>query len=257
MSVQQEPATATLIAPVAVPKASEVFADILREKILRGEFAQGEPLPPERVLVEQSQLSRAAVRDSLAILKQQGLIITRTGRNGGSIVSRPTPSDLVESLGIFLQSQGWGATDPTLVQMREILEPWCAAFAAAHRTDVDLAQISAAQEQMKVVMDEVDAYVEASQAWHTAVARASHNVLMSAFMQARSDSILSAANRARYDSPEARKATIAAHRGIGEAIEGRDARRAYELMGAHVRGSASPLMESLVETARGATTSTS
>jgi DNA-binding GntR family transcriptional regulator len=72
---------------------------------------------------------------------------------------------------------------------------------------------------------------------------------MSAFMQARSDSIMSAASRARYDSSTARKATISAHGQICEAIEARNVRRAYELMTSHVRGSASPLLESLVETA--------
>jgi DNA-binding GntR family transcriptional regulator len=65
-------------------------------------------------------------------------------------------------------------------------------------------------------------------------------------MAARSDSVLSAADRARYDSVEARRATLQAHLSIDDAIERRDPERAFELMAGHVRGSASPLLQSLV-----------
>lgn len=50
------------ITPVTVPNAGDVFADVLRAKILSGELAEGTTLPPERALVEQSRLSRATVR---------------------------------------------------------------------------------------------------------------------------------------------------------------------------------------------------
>ncbi|EWT06074.1 GntR family transcriptional regulator [Intrasporangium chromatireducens Q5-1] len=238
------------IGPVDVPKASEIFADILRDKILRGEFPQGESLPPERTLVEQSGLSRAAVRDSLAILKQQGLIVTKTGRNGGSVVSRPTPSDLVSSLEIFLQSHGWDDDHPTLRQMREILEPWCAAFAAADRTDADLDLLHSEHRRTLAAIDNTARYLEASKEWHNAVVGATHNVLLSAFMQARGDAMVSSARRARYDSRSARQAAIDDHARICAAIEDRDPRLAYDLMTDHVRGSEHPLLDVLNDTAQ-------
>lgn len=238
------------IGPVEVPKAAEIFADILRQKILRGDFAQGQPLPPERTLVEESRLSRATVRDSLAILKQQGLIVTRPGRNGGSIVTRPTSEDLVTSLEVYLQSQGWDADNPTMLEMREVMEPWCAALAAARHTDDDMRVIREQHDRALDALGNVPKYVEASQSWHSAVADASHNVLLSAFMRARSDSILSAASRARYETASARKATVAKHAEIIEAIAKRDPERAYELMAGHVRSLGAPLLDSLVEAAQ-------
>ena len=71
------------IKPVNVPKAADVLAGILREKILGGVLGEGADLPNERDLGVQSGLSRASVREALRILEGEGLISTRTGRNGG------------------------------------------------------------------------------------------------------------------------------------------------------------------------------
>jgi DNA-binding FadR family transcriptional regulator len=111
------------LGPVDVPKAADVLANLLRDRILSGEIAEGEALPPERTLVEQSRLSRASVREALRILKQQGLIVTRPGRGGGSVVARPSADDLVGSLDLYLRGQGWGRGNTTLLEAREIIEP--------------------------------------------------------------------------------------------------------------------------------------
>lgn len=245
--LEPDPSTrSSVIGPIHAPKASEIFAKVLRQKILDGDFSAGEPLPSERTLVEQSQLSRASVREAIGILKQQGLVVTRPGRNGGSIVTRPTSQELVASLETYLLSQGWGRDNATVLEMREIMEPWCAAFAASRRTEVDIARIRRAHEQAVASIGSIENYVQAGQGWHTAVAEASHNVLLAAFMGARSDSVLSAADHARYDSLEARQGTLRVHQAITDAIGNHDPERAFELMADHVRGSASPLLENLV-----------
>ena len=59
------------LTPMPVPKASEVLADDLRERILRGEFPAGTALPTERDLVAQTLMSRATVREALRILEVQ------------------------------------------------------------------------------------------------------------------------------------------------------------------------------------------
>src|SRR5258708_23703235 len=53
---------AVRLTPLQVPKASDVLADDLRERILRGDFPEGTALPPERELVNQTRMSRATVR---------------------------------------------------------------------------------------------------------------------------------------------------------------------------------------------------
>ena len=83
-------ASAITVKRLVVPKAPDVLAEHLRETILRGELAEGSPLPTERELGERSGLSRASVREALRILESEGLIQTRPGRNGGASVKQPT-----------------------------------------------------------------------------------------------------------------------------------------------------------------------
>lgn len=75
--------------PMSVPKASDVLANDLRERILRGEFPSGTALPPERELVNQTKMSRTTVREALRILEVQGLVTIKTGRAGGASLSCP------------------------------------------------------------------------------------------------------------------------------------------------------------------------
>lgn len=237
---------ASVIGPVHAPKASEIFADLLRQKILDGEFPEGQPLPPERSLGEQSRLSRAAVREAIGILKQQGLIVSKPGRNGGSIVTKPTSQELVASLQTYVRSQGWSSDNGTVLEMREIIEPWCAALAAGRRTDEDLQRIRQHLDEGAASVESVERQVSARLDWHAAVAGASHNVLLSALMSAASTAFLSAADHSRYDSLTARKATLEAHRTITAAIVDREPQQAFDLMAEHVQSSDTSLLQSLM-----------
>ena len=79
------------IVPVNVPKAADVLAGILREKILGGDLLEGVPLPNERDLGSQAGLSRASVREALRILEGEGLIATRIGRSSFRHLPRARP----------------------------------------------------------------------------------------------------------------------------------------------------------------------
>ena len=73
---------AVRLTPLQVPKAPDVLAAELRERILRGDFPEDTALPPERELVQQTGMSRATVREALRILEVQGLVRVKTGRTG-------------------------------------------------------------------------------------------------------------------------------------------------------------------------------
>jgi DNA-binding FadR family transcriptional regulator len=57
--------------PMEVPKASDVLANELRERILSGEYPDGTPLPPERELVTRTQMCRSTVREALALVRMR------------------------------------------------------------------------------------------------------------------------------------------------------------------------------------------
>ena len=87
---------AVRLTPLYVPKSSDVLADDLRERILRGDFPEDTALPPERELVKQTQMSRATVREALRRLRPD--VFTK----GGDRVDAPTiPEwDICQELGI-------------------------------------------------------------------------------------------------------------------------------------------------------------
>lgn len=234
-----------MIGPVRVPKAAGVLASVLRAKILNGEFEEGLPLPPERALVEQTLLSRATVREALRELEQQGLVVTRPGRSGGSIVARPNRDDVSMSLDVFIQ--GWRLEMVTLQEVRHVIEPWCAEMAAARRTSEDVRRLHGHNEQMRRVINDLPAYLDQNVAWHMAVADASHNELITAFMHAVSRAIHRQTDSEEFNSPEVRQTAVRAHDRVTAAIEEGDAEAARRRMERHVAGFGEALLEDVRE----------
>src|SRR6202171_1593971 len=134
--------SAVVLNPVEVPKASDVLARELRERILSGELAEGTTLPAERELVKQTQMSRATVREALRILEVQNLVRVRAGRAGGAFVQRPTTKSMANSVTLMIRGQKIKLAD--LMETREALEPFGAALAARNRTEADLSELDRA-----------------------------------------------------------------------------------------------------------------
>ncbi len=222
------------ISPVNVPKAADVLAGILREKILEGHLNEGMPLPNERDLGTQAGLSRASVREALRILEGEGLIATRVGRNGGSEVVRPSSATIERSVGIFIRGQRIRLE--AVLETRAAIEPPSARFAALHRTDADMAAMRQCHEKLEQASeaDDIPAYVRANLDWHVQVVRASHNELLIAFMAAVSQSVYAATDLDGFNSTTVRNAVIRAHRRVMEAIQGQDGDAAARRMNRHV-----------------------
>ncbi|WP_213575620.1 FadR/GntR family transcriptional regulator [Rhodococcus sp. USK13] len=220
------------IGAVHVPRPADVYADLIRDKILAGELLMGTQLPPERLLVEESGLTRAVVREALQRLQRQGLIVTKPGRGGGSIVSRPTAAAFMSS--VDLQLQGWAPGTQMLYESRQVIEPWCAYFAAERRTDADLRALRLINEQSASAIRDLSDFIECKVRWHTALATASHNDLLSTFMEAVSRAILRQTDNETHRNQDAMQQSLAAHRAITRAIAEGSPPTAYQLMTRHV-----------------------
>ncbi len=55
-------------------------ARCIRERILGGVYAPGEPLPAERALSDQLQVNRGTLRSALEMLSEEGLLRSNGGR---------------------------------------------------------------------------------------------------------------------------------------------------------------------------------
>jgi GntR family transcriptional regulator len=77
--------TEALSSRVGGPPLPDLVADILREAIADGRLVSGQHLPSEPQLAEQLGVSRATLRQALALLTQEGLLVRQHGR--GTFVS--------------------------------------------------------------------------------------------------------------------------------------------------------------------------
>lgn len=234
------------MARVDVPKASDVLAHDLRERILSGEIEEGWALPPERELVEQTQLSRATVREALRILEVQGLLRIKAGRAGGAFVRRPDPQSVADSVELLVR--GRHIRLEALHETREAVEPSCAVLAAQRRTEEDLAILDAANEDIAASAGDMPAFLQANVRWHVGVANASHNELLAGFMQAISRAIYLATEDEDFVDDTVRATALRAHRSITDAIRKQDPQAAQRRMMRHIHGYASAALASASRT---------
>jgi GntR family transcriptional regulator, transcriptional repressor for pyruvate dehydrogenase complex len=86
-------AARTILAPPADASGRvDMVERRLSQAIRLGFILDGEQLPPETKLAEQLGVSTVTLREALAILREQGLIVTRRGRGGGTFVQAPADS---------------------------------------------------------------------------------------------------------------------------------------------------------------------
>lgn len=220
------------LSPIVVPKTSDVLAGELRRKIISGDLPEGASLPPERELVAQTGLSRSSVREALRILESERLVTTRPGRFGGSVASRPGDETLGRSVSLFVH--GRGISLQALMQTREAVEPSLAALAARNRSAEELQQLVDVTGRVEEAFDDTPLFLRENVNWHCAIANASHNELLRAFMYSISSMVYKATAMENFATEAVRRQVIQAHRRILEGITAQDADVAERRMARHL-----------------------
>lgn len=83
-----------LFAPLDDQGRADAVAVRLRTAITLGVLAEGEQLPPEAELAAQFNISPVTLREALTQLRSQGLVATRRGRGGGTVITAPLANQL-------------------------------------------------------------------------------------------------------------------------------------------------------------------
>lgn len=237
-----QPLQSASLTPLQVPKASDILADDLRERILQGEFPVGTSLPPERELVAQTTMSRTTVREALRILEVQGLLTIRTGRTGGAFVRQPDSDSVASSVELLIRGRQVRMVD--LLETREAIEPQCAGLAAVHRSDEDLESLDELNDRIENSNSAgLEEFLQTNVDWHVAVARASHNELLFGLMSALSQAIYEGTDNQGFVDDEVHATTVRAHRSITRAIREQDRDAAVRRMSRHVYSYAEAVLE--------------
>lgn len=133
----------TVLRPVRGHHAFEACVEQLATAIRLGVYPQGTTLPPERDLAGRLGVSRATLREAMAALREAGLVETRRGRGGGTVVTlRPrTPSARKAArVGADVRRSWLDA-----LAFRRLVEPGAAEMAAARAlTDDERARLEQA-----------------------------------------------------------------------------------------------------------------
>ncbi|CAG2128704.1 HTH-type transcriptional regulator LutR [Cupriavidus numazuensis] len=166
------------------------IAQSLREDIAAGRFATGARLPAESALAGTFGVSRPIVREAIALLKADGILVTRKG--AGAYVS-DTPGG--QAWRVASAPDG-GPTLAQLFELRMVVETACAEMAAARRTEADLLQIREALTNMRDQAGDFAAAAAADIAFHHAIAQAAHNPCFTGLTDFVSQQMLAARQRA-------------------------------------------------------------
>lgn len=203
---------AQILSPPIRRSLSDEVVQRLRQAILSGQFAPGEPLR-EKQLAELTGVSRGPIREALRELKREGLV---TGRNGRSYVARLSRQDLEE-----------------VHSLRRALEQLAVEFACQNVTTEQLAEMEAIVDDMILhVQDGINeqAAAELDLRFHDALYRASgHQRLLNYWTTLRPLIHVFLLNR-NVANPDFSDLMVRGHQTILEAIRDRDASRAQTLI---------------------------
>ncbi|MDX6325761.1 MAG: hypothetical protein QOK15_2115 [Nocardioidaceae bacterium] len=84
--------SAVVLRPVRGHHAFEGCVEQLATAIRLGVHPHGSSLPSERELADRMGVSRATLREAIAALREAGMVRTRRGRGGGTVVSYEPPA---------------------------------------------------------------------------------------------------------------------------------------------------------------------
>jgi len=229
-------ASAPRIEPVQLVLAHELVLEQIRTALALGRFRAGQTLPRERDLAEMLQVSRAPVREALAVLAAEGVIEIRRGRNGGLFVTG-RPADDAAKLKLLRENR---ERLRETFEYRVIVESAAASYAAERRTRAELTELRRMTAEMQQLSDRLAEHHDAKllgeffavdNDFHTGIARAARNDwLEKATLSARIEMFRPIGAIFERLEPQANHL----HEQIMTAIEDKDAANAGRWMAEHI-----------------------
>jgi GntR family transcriptional repressor for pyruvate dehydrogenase complex len=217
------------IGPVVRPAhAYEEVVERIVAFIAGAQLEPGDRLPPERELARDLDVSRSTLRQALTVLRVIGLVDVRHGvgihlvrRVGDRVPPIADPSVLADP------------QIPAIKDLREALESHAAWLAAERRSDGDLAELAAANEQMAVEIGGGAIGLPGDRRFHAAILAAAHSPAIERRL-GELDDVVRAIATASLSRPDQPPRSLATHRLIFAAIAAGDSEQARQVMLDHL-----------------------
>ncbi|CAG9232868.1 GntR family transcriptional regulator [Paraburkholderia tropica] len=219
---------------------ARIYSDILN-RIIEGEYKEGERLPTEHMLAERFATSRPTVREALAQLRADGIIATRHG-SGTTVMRRPDPDVRrfapLETLSDIRRCY----------EYRVVVESGAASLAAQKADDADIAAIRHEWDNLQTIIETSGIGAKDDFAFHMAVARASKNQFFITALSGIQEQMVFSMNLSRnlslVKSIERQRIVQQEHLEVLEAIQARNAERAAQAMRDHLEHAVSRMFGS-------------
>lgn len=160
-------------------RVTDQIIDQLLSMIASGKLRQGDKLPPEHMLMKQFGVGRSSLREAMGALSLVGLLSIRPG--SGTHVTLPPDGFLAKPLSWHMLVIGGGKIRE-IIEARIVLEEAIAGLAAERATEKDIAEIRYYQAKLKADKKGGGKSVKADLSFHTALAEASHNTVLTRFL---------------------------------------------------------------------------
>ena len=205
----------------------------ISELIMSGELEEGYTFPNETVLCEQLNVGRTSLREAYKALELSGYV-TRT-KKGTVVNSRMSILNATPLRTVF-----HGADHEDFTRFRLIIEPQCAALAAANAGLKDVEKLDDLIRQSEDALNEKDyeRLMDLDEQFHTSIAAMSGSGLIRSIITVMAAEWKAGIRRnfeaAIQNSPQLFDTMILQHRAIADAIRSRDT-SAGKLMEEHIR----------------------
>lgn len=212
-------------------KTATIVAAGIVDRITAEDLGEGDPLPPERVLMEDFSVGRGTMREALRYLELQGVLTIKTGPKGGPLVATPDSRHLASTFALLMQFAG--TEFRSVIEARQGLEPITARLAAS-AGDADVGEeLQASVARMAEDLSDWDAFLDENRRFHDLVAWGSGNpifgYLINSLHWITDGTVLGIDYPARF-----RKAVLEAHRAIADAVAAADPDASEAAMRAHM-----------------------
>lgn len=218
---------------VLIPvKSARVYEEIVRQiktLIIENKIKPGERLLSERELAEKFRVSRTSVRDALRTLESLNIIEIKQG--GGAFVRDISIKTLIDPLVNFILSKREAIAE--LFEARRVIEPGIAYLAAQRASEEEI------KEMDKILLEQENQVragrtgVEMDNAFHDAIAAASHNKAIMRIVHLLMD-LLTESREETLQIHGRAELSAKAHRKIFKALENKNPEEARNAMERHI-----------------------
>jgi DNA-binding FadR family transcriptional regulator len=226
---------ASLLRPIRpVRNLTGEVVERIATQIARGRIAPGSRLPTEHELVTALGVSRTVVREAVAALRAEGLVVTRQG--AGAFVAADR-----SRVPFRIDPEGLSSIDDVLevMELRAAIEIQAATLAAERITPATLGRIEEALEALEAAIRRGEAGVTEDFALHRSIALATHNPRFAEFLEFLGRHVIPRQSiRVAINTPAEQRRYLARiqqeHRRICAAIRQRNPARARRAMRTHL-----------------------